>query len=90
MEGQSGITVGNAEGNAYPVSEAAPAWVAPAGLGALPPYLEQRVRDILARQRVEIGRLEDEQRTVGRHLEMLRSVPPVRGGGQPVYLDVTG
>jgi hypothetical protein len=64
-------------------------WVGPERLGPIPPHLEDRAREILAAQRDEIARLQDEQRTVGQHLAVLRSVPSRRSDGRSVYLDVT-
>ena len=64
-------------------------WVGPERLGPIPPHLEDRAREILAAQRDEIERLQDEQRTVGQHLAVLRSVPSRRSDGRSVYLDVT-
>jgi hypothetical protein len=64
-------------------------WVGPEHLGPIPAHLEDRARQILAAQREEIARLQDEQRTVGRHLAVLRSVSFRRGDGRSVYLDVT-
>ena len=65
------------------------AWVGPERLGPIPPHLEDRAREILAAQRDEIERLQEEQRTVGQHLAVLRSVPSRRSDGRSVYLDVT-
>ncbi len=69
-------------------SAAAP-WVGPERLGPIPAHLEDRAREILAAQRDEIERLQNEQRTVGQHLAVLRSVPSRRSDGRSVYLDVT-
>jgi hypothetical protein len=71
-----------------PVSAPTP-WVGPERLGPIPPHLEDRAREILAAQRNEIERLQEEQRTVGQHLAVLRSVPSRRSDGRSVYLDVT-
>jgi hypothetical protein len=65
-------------------------WVAPEDLGPIPEYLKDRARGVVASQRARIERLGEEQRIIGQHLTVLRSLPSRRTAGPSVYLDVTG
>ncbi|TQL46607.1 hypothetical protein FB562_2131 [Homoserinimonas aerilata] len=65
-------------------------WVAPTGLGSLPPELVDRARAILDAQRATVARLEERRRDTARHLAALQTVPHMQQREAAVYLDVAG
>jgi hypothetical protein len=69
---------------------ATPVWLAPADLGPLPDELQDYAAEIARAQDAAIGRLEKRQRTVARHLAVVRTVPSDQATARPPYLDVTG
>ena len=69
---------------------ATPVWLAPTDLGPLPDELRDYAAEIVRAQDAAIHRLEKRQRTVARHLEVVRTVPSERATARPPYLDVTG
>ena len=69
---------------------AAPVWLAPTDLGTLPEELHEYAAEIAVAQDAAIQRLEKRQRTVARHLDVVRTVPSERATARPPYLDVTG
>ena len=65
-------------------------WTPPAGLGAIPTELAERVRDLVHNQQKLIGELETARNLTARHLAAVRAVPPKRDARASVYLDVAG
>jgi hypothetical protein len=65
-------------------------WRPPAGLGPIPEQLIERAQVLAAAQRDEITELEDEQRSIRRHLAALRTLPQHRNETGPLYLDASG
>lgn len=61
----------------------------PSGAGPFPEELAQRARALMKAQDAAIRRLEGLQRTTGRHLAAMRSIPPHRDD-RSVYLDIAG
>jgi len=65
-------------------------WTPPAGLGAIPAELAERVKDLLHNQHKLIGELETARIMTAKHLAAVRAVPPKRDARASVYLDVAG
>jgi len=66
------------------------AWALPSDIGPLPEELRERAQRLLDAQKQRVAELELRQRTVGRHLAALRTVPASTDGASSPYLDVTG
>lgn len=66
------------------------AWSPDPDLGPLPPELEERAREVQAKQKSAIARVLEARRTVIKHLAALKSVPPAKDSDRAVYLDATG
>jgi hypothetical protein len=73
-----------------PSARAVEAWPLPSGLGPIPDRLVRRALALSDRQEVLAGLLEEAKAKTGRHLAVVRSVPPGRHEGTAIYLDVRG
>jgi hypothetical protein len=65
-------------------------WRPPTGLGPIPAQLIERAQAIAAAQQDTITELEDEQRSIRRHLTAMRNLPQHRNETGPLYLDASG
>ena len=63
-------------------------WSPPAVAGPLPDEYANYVRDLIARQREAVTRLEEARRVTGEHLSAVRAA--ASSTGEAVYLDVEG
>ncbi|MCU1577830.1 MAG: hypothetical protein JWP19_34 [Rhodoglobus sp.] len=63
-------------------------WSPPAVAGPLPDEYAIHVRDLIARQRDAVTRLEEARRVTGEHLSAVRAA--ASSTGEAVYLDVEG
>ena len=86
----TGSTNGSWEANAKDKLGATNEWTPPAGLGAIPAELAERVKDLLHNQHKLIGELETARIMTAKHLAAVRAVPPKRDARASVYLDVAG
>ena len=73
-----------------PAAPAVEAWPLPTGLGPIPDRLVRRALALSDRQEILAGLLEEAKAKTGRHLAVVRSVPPNRAVGTAIYLDVKG
>ena len=65
-------------------------WSLPRDIGPMPAELRERAERVLDAQNDGVAELERRQRSIGKHLSALRTVPTAQDGGSSPYLDVTG
>ncbi|MBK4348690.1 hypothetical protein [Lacisediminihabitans changchengi] len=65
-------------------------WSLPSDIGPMPAELRERAARVLDAQNDGVAELERRQRSIGKHLAALRTVPTGQVGGGSPYLDVTG
>jgi hypothetical protein len=65
------------------------AWSLPTDIGPLPVELRERAERVRDAQNEVVAALERRQRSVGKHIAAIRTVPTGQHGGGSAYLDVT-